>query len=1041
MKTTKIQKQESPVLKTTTASSVSAGVPTTAPQLKTKMVPPNKSHSPKQTFLVHVKVKFIDGHKLHLRVKPWCTIKDVKDQISSQKNIPTRNMRIFFRGSEVGNTWPLTLQEDKTALFCVIGGDFQKGLGNKTKATDSDLPRHLQQHHARASLQIRGTSSDCAPVLVEAMKEAQQGLLHNLKPILAEDGSGGTYFLRNPRKEHVVVFKPRDEEPGAINNPRGYVGKDGQIAAHRGIFAGQGCDRELAAYLLDHKNLAGVPPTALAEAVHSSFHQDRLHASAHATTTTTSSSSSSSSTTTIPVKVGILQQFVHADDVAGNLSHTMFSTEDVHRIALLDMRLLNTDRNDSNILVLKQTSLSSSSSSSFRLVPIDHGYCLPQTLNIGWCDWCWLGWKHHMDQPISTELRAYVDSLDAEKDAFRLSRETSIGPISLKNMKISLMFLKTGVRSGLTLGDIASLMVRNDVDLDIPSELEVAVSRASALAESMVRSPRMRGFSYNSTSPTPPASPNKGGTATTPSPNGKMRRANSPVSPTLLGAPALTVDCVGNCRVVGAAIDTKRTSSLEQQEDKQGKLEQVTVEQQEVLSPVKLTNRSTRRLSDRLLSFDTHMPEAEENEENGAADDEAEEDDENDKTSFQTMKEKSLKLRVPQHQEDDCKHPSPKHADTVAKYGPGRSNAHAPTTHTFQLPLAFQQFNPTGMEGTAFDLMKKSPPHSPSRSSQSESTFRDEDENDNEQQQKKMMRPMSGMFVLPTTSPERRRERRERQRRRSFSDSEKRGRRGEKKDDKMERRQHQEELLAAEEEAVFMAVCSDDERFLRSPRRRRSLTDETAVSTQPMPGISSLLGVFSPPRRSMASSASSTSSYSPCGFPSNNSSLSPATDRHGIVPAATRTPTPADTPESSPLPSPKSGHSGTLFGGNLGGGKPLSRTMSFLDMRTTSSTTSNIEHHDHHLTKLPRRPLRMATFSESKDLTSRPKNNNAATTLDRMFFSYLNKLLLDLCELKKRQKRRAAAEQERIRAESHSPTVSSSGTEEDGDGFYIGGDE
>ena len=79
---------------------------------------------------LQVKIKFIDGHKLHLRVKPWCTIKDVKNQLSQIENIPTRNMRIFFRGAEVDNNWPLTLQENKTALFCVIGGDFQKGLGS-----------------------------------------------------------------------------------------------------------------------------------------------------------------------------------------------------------------------------------------------------------------------------------------------------------------------------------------------------------------------------------------------------------------------------------------------------------------------------------------------------------------------------------------------------------------------------------------------------------------------------------------------------------------------------------------------------------------------------------------------------------------------------------------------------------------------------------------------------------------------------------------------------------------------------------------------
>ena len=41
------------------------------------------------------------------------------------------------------------------------------------------------------------------------------------------------------------------------------------------------------------------------------------------------------------------------DDVAGNYGPKMFSTDDVHRIAILDIRILNCDRNEENILVRK----------------------------------------------------------------------------------------------------------------------------------------------------------------------------------------------------------------------------------------------------------------------------------------------------------------------------------------------------------------------------------------------------------------------------------------------------------------------------------------------------------------------------------------------------------------------------------------------------------------------------------------------------------------------------------------------------------------
>lgn len=400
---------------------------------------------------MRVKVKFTDGTKAHFEIRPWCTVKDLKDQIFQAEQIPANVQRIFRRGVELRNNWPLTLAEEGAVFFCTHRAASTSAAGTPT-----------------ATVAIRGTSSDCAPVLRTSVRAAQRGMQRNLKPKLADDGSGGTYFLRGADKQYVAVFKPRDEEPGGVHNPRGYVGEHGQIMATRGILAGQASDRELAAYLLDHASFAGVPPTALAEASHRAFH----YADGRQTT-----------------KVGILQQFVPSDDVAGNFSSSMFPVDDVHRIALLDMRLLNTDRNDANILVQRDWDQDGQRIS--RLVPIDHGYCLPISLNLGWCDWCWYSWKQ-MQQPMSPATLRYIASLDAERDAFRLRRETSIHPQALQNMQVATALLKIGAEAGLSLGDIASLMVREDPDLEIPSELEVAVSRATALTESMMRSPRLR---------------------------------------------------------------------------------------------------------------------------------------------------------------------------------------------------------------------------------------------------------------------------------------------------------------------------------------------------------------------------------------------------------------------------------------------------------------------------------------------------------------------------------------------------------------------
>ncbi|GJP57349.1 hypothetical protein CLOM_g16372, partial [Closterium sp. NIES-68] len=49
-----------------------------------------------------------------------------------------------------------------------------------------------------------------------------------------------------------------------------------------------------------------------------------------------------------------------------------FPASEVHKIAVLDMRLANTDRNGANILVQRVDG-----PSGVKLIPIDHGYCIP----------------------------------------------------------------------------------------------------------------------------------------------------------------------------------------------------------------------------------------------------------------------------------------------------------------------------------------------------------------------------------------------------------------------------------------------------------------------------------------------------------------------------------------------------------------------------------------------------------------------------------------------------------------------------------------
>ena len=64
-----------------------------------------------------------------------------------------------------------------------------------------------------------------------------------------------------------------------------------------------------------------------------------------------------------------------------------FSVEEVHKIAILDIRLANCDRNGGNILVKRCTG---QQTCRWQLIPIDHGYCLPSTLadvSFEWMYW------------------------------------------------------------------------------------------------------------------------------------------------------------------------------------------------------------------------------------------------------------------------------------------------------------------------------------------------------------------------------------------------------------------------------------------------------------------------------------------------------------------------------------------------------------------------------------------------------------------------------------------------------------------------------
>ncbi|XBI38968.1 hypothetical protein VPH35_123848 [Triticum aestivum] len=294
-----------------------------------------------------------------------------------------------------------------------------------------------------------------SPEVMKMIDSAIAGLENGYTPVMSAEGSGGVYFMQDSSgQKNVAVFKPIDEEPMAENNPRGHpMSTDGE-GMKRGTRVGEGALREVAAYILDHPvgdlesghgvGFSGVPPTALVRSLHrgKSF------------------------------KFGSLQMFMENDGSCEDMGPRAFPVKEVHKIAVLDIRLANADRHAGNILVSKEEG------ATCKLIPIDHGYCLPEKFED--CTFEWLYWPQARER-FSDETIAYIESLNAEEDIKLLRfHGWELSSSCARVLRISTMLLKKGAARGLTPYDIGRILCRETVNResvieDIIQEAEDAV--------------------------------------------------------------------------------------------------------------------------------------------------------------------------------------------------------------------------------------------------------------------------------------------------------------------------------------------------------------------------------------------------------------------------------------------------------------------------------------------------------------------------------------------------------------------------------------
>ncbi|KAI3694468.1 hypothetical protein L1987_77433 [Smallanthus sonchifolius] len=280
-----------------------------------------------------------------------------------------------------------------------------------------------------------------APKVHALVAEVAIALASGVKPTPVPSGLGGAYYLQSRKGNTIAVVKPADEEPLAFNNPKGFAGRMlGQPGMKRSIRVGETGLRELAAYLLDHGGFAGVPPSALAKICHVKFNVNKNMGLA----------------SNPPFKITSVQRYVEHDSDAGDLGPSRFSVCSVHRIGILDIRLLNLDRHAGNMLV--KNFHGSYVSGMAELVPIDHGFCLPESLDDPYFEW--LHWPQ-ASMPFSEIEADYISNLDPFKDAELLRTELPlIRECSVRVFILCTIFLKRATAAGLSLADTGEMMTR-----------------------------------------------------------------------------------------------------------------------------------------------------------------------------------------------------------------------------------------------------------------------------------------------------------------------------------------------------------------------------------------------------------------------------------------------------------------------------------------------------------------------------------------------------------------------------------------------------
>ncbi|KAK7273269.1 hypothetical protein RIF29_14318 [Crotalaria pallida] len=389
----------------------------------------------------------------------------VKKKLQVAFNVPTEESSLIC-GDRVLKNDLSVVRNDSPLLLT-------RNFLNRSSSTPCLSPTctEMQLRDQSWPIEIIGCS-DMFSGIKQLVKDIMTAIKVGIEPIPIQSGLGGAYYFRNSDGENVAIVKPTDEAPYAPNNPKGFVGKAlGQPGLKRSVRVGETGFREVAAYLLDHNHFANVPCTALVKVRHSIFNvNDRVNGNMHHNKTQIS-------------KIASLQKFIPHDFDASDHGTSSFPVSAVHKIGILDIRILNTDRHAGNLLVRKLEGFGRFD--QVELFPIDHGLCLPESLEDPYFEW--IHWPQ-ASIPFTDDELNYIYHLDPFHDSELLRRELPmIREACLRVLVLCTVFLKEAAAFGLCLAEIGEMMSREFQGHDEePSELELICIEAVSSFEAEV---------------------------------------------------------------------------------------------------------------------------------------------------------------------------------------------------------------------------------------------------------------------------------------------------------------------------------------------------------------------------------------------------------------------------------------------------------------------------------------------------------------------------------------------------------------------------